>query len=401
MGGFGADAIIGNGVANGLRGGAGDDGLDGAGGNDRLDGGTGADTMEGGVGDDAYVVDNASDLVLELENQGHDTVSTPLSTYGLAAGVETLLLLAGALNGTGNGLANRLVGNGAANRLDGAGGADTMVGGGGGDQYVVDDASDEVVEEPGGGSDIVSTTLSNYGLAAGVETLLLLAGALNGTGNGLANRLVGNGAANRLDGAGGADTMVGGGGGDQYVVDDASDEVVEEPGGGSDTVSAWVSFALSAGSYIEELRAADAASRAGLALTGNDHAQNLSGDAGNNALTGGGANDRLFGLLGKDRLKGDAGSDRLYGGPGSDVLTGGIGKDYFVFDAKLDKRTNVDRIVDFNVRDDFLQLENLCPRFTRKGRKAEGERVLGRLRRPRCQRPGDLQQETGGSLLPC
>jgi serralysin len=277
VGGFGADALIGNGVANWLRGGAGDDGLNGAGGNDRLDGGTGADTMEGGTGDDEYMVDQADDLVLEAGGQGLDTVST---------------------------------------------------------------------------------TLSAYGLAAEVEILQLLSGARDGTGNGLANRLVGNAAANRLDGAGGADTMVGGGGSDLYIVDNAFDEVNEDAGGGSDTVSARVDYQLSAGSEIEELRSGNAAAAASLDLTGNDHAQVLSGDAGSNVLAGRGGNDRLFGLLGADTLNGDQGDDRLSGGLGNDVLIGGSGKDYFVFDTKPNKRTNVDRIEDFDVKDDFLQLEN-------------------------------------------
>jgi len=48
----------------------------------------------------------------------------------------------------------------------------------------------------------------------------------------------------------------------------------------------------------------------------------------------------------------------LAGGAGSDRLNGGAGRDTFVFDTAPDRRTNVDRIVGFSVRDDTIQLEN-------------------------------------------
>ena len=66
----------------------------------------------------------------------------------------------------------------------------------------------------------------------------------------------------------------------------------------------------------------------------------------------------IKGLAGNDVLKGDAGNDVLWGGAGKDVLTGGKGKDVFVFDAKFNKKTNLDKITDFNVKDDTLWLDN-------------------------------------------
>jgi len=58
---------------------------------------------------------------------------------------------------------------------------------------------------------------------------------------------------------------------------------------------------------------------------------------------------------GNDRLSGSTGDDILAGGLGKDVLTGSAGKDAFVLDAKLGK-SNVDRITDFSVKDDTIQL---------------------------------------------
>ena len=40
------------------------------------------------------------------------------------------------------------------------------------------------------------------------------------------------------------------------------------------------------------------------------------------------------------------------------MLTGGKGKDMFVFATALNKATNLDKITDFNVKDDSIQLEN-------------------------------------------
>ncbi|MGK7890360.1 MAG: peptidylprolyl isomerase [Leptolyngbyaceae cyanobacterium] len=62
-------------------------------------------------------------------------------------------------------------------------------------------------------------------------------------------------------------------------------------------------------------------------LMGNDNADILSGDEGDNIIDGGGGNDRLLGLDGNDQLIGGGGSDRLVGGNGNDDLNGGGGKD--------------------------------------------------------------------------
>ncbi|AWM87938.1 calcium-binding protein [Microvirga sp. 17 mud 1-3] len=84
----------------------------------------------------------------------------------------------------------------------------------------------------------------------------------------------------------------------------------------------------------------------------------LRGTARVDRLTGADGNDVIKGLAGNDMLKGLSGNDKLYGGAGKDVLYGGAGQDIFVFDAKFNKKTNLDKIADFTVKDDTLWLEN-------------------------------------------
>ncbi|MDD1457634.1 SBBP repeat-containing protein [Dolichospermum sp. ST_sed7] len=101
-------------------------------GNNILDGRAGADTMSGGTGNDFYYVDNISDSVIELANQGIDKVFTTIN-YTLTANVEDLGLQGTATNGTGNELNNTITGNELNNVLIGFAGDDTLIGGVGAD----------------------------------------------------------------------------------------------------------------------------------------------------------------------------------------------------------------------------------------------------------------------------
>lgn len=308
----------------------------------RLDGGAGEDALAGGGGNDVYVVDDSDDAVTEAAAGGTDRVESSAS-FVLGADIENLDLTGrAAIDGTGNGLANILIGNGAANRLDGGAGADTMRGGKGDDTYIVDDSGDRVVEERSGGLDRVESSIS-YALGTGLEALVLSGdGAIEGTGNSLANRIAGNAAANRIDGGAGADTMAGGLGDDTYVVDDRADRIIELARGGTDTVESSVSYAL--GSGVNDL-----------VLTGT--AANGTGNDAGNAITGNDSANILRGKSGNDFLSGGGGTDRLYGGVGNDRLDGGGGSDGFYFDTRLNAVSNVDRIVGFSVADDTIFLD--------------------------------------------
>lgn len=305
--------LTGNGAANTLDGGLGNDWLDGSG---------GADRMLGGFGDDTYVVNTVADVVVELADQGIDTIRsyTHLNLGTFQPQVENLVLLGTvALNASGNALDNQLTGNVANNTLDGAGGADLMAGLAGNDQYVVDHAGDMIIEAADGGLDIVRSSVT-FNLAthgANVETLFLTGSAgIDGRGDANDNTLVGNGAANRLigedgddwlDGAGGADTLIGGDGDDLFVIDHPGDVVLELADEGTDTVRTTSSFDLSVrGAHVENLELIGAAAIDG---SGNELANRLTGNAAANVLNGGANDDVLDGAGGVDLLIGGAGDD--------------------------------------------------------------------------------------------
>jgi Ca2+-binding RTX toxin-like protein len=295
-------------------------------GNNYLDGGGGADVLIGFGGNDAYIVD-ADDLVVEQVGGGYDTVAAKTS-YVLNAGADVEVLSTtndagtAAINLNGNAFGQSLIGNAGNNYLDGGGGADVLIGLGGNDTYIVD-ADDRVVEQAGGGSDNVAAKTS-YVLNAGAEVEILSTTNDGGTaaislnGNAFGQSLIGNAGANYLDGGGGADTLVGLGGNDTYIVD-ADDRVVEQAGGGNDTVAAKTSYVLNAGAEVEVLSTTNDGGTAAISLNGNEFGQVLVGNAGSNYLDGGGGADTLVGLGGNDTYIVDA-DDRIVeqGGGGSD-----------------------------------------------------------------------------------
>ena len=117
---------------------SGADSWTGTSGNDQYQSNGGGDTMKGGAGDDTYLIDSATDKVVELAGQGIDTVKTWINNYVLPDNVENLVLTGTGWNTlTGNALANRLEGNLNPNTLNGKGGNDLLTGGGGNDTFVI------------------------------------------------------------------------------------------------------------------------------------------------------------------------------------------------------------------------------------------------------------------------
>ncbi|WP_165497793.1 calcium-binding protein [Pseudoduganella albidiflava] len=205
-----------------------DDTLSGTDGDDQMNGLAGADQLAGGKGNDLYTVDNAGDVVIELADEGIDTVNIAIAakmTYVLAEYFEHAAITSTvAINVTGNAADNTLTGNAAANALVGGEGDDTLIGGRGNDTltggagddvYSVDAAGDVVVEAADGGYDIVEATVTKVTLADNVEELRFTGkAAFTGIGNALDN-VIGGGAGNdRFTGGAGNDTFVIGAGND-------------------------------------------------------------------------------------------------------------------------------------------------------------------------------------------
>lgn len=360
----GNDTLLGLDGNDELRGGEGNDSLDGGRGMDTLLGGAGddvlngsiiefspkedsvlgtvndgvlaGDRLEGGQGNDVYVIDSLRDIIVELANEGLDTVRSHVSLdLGTLANVESGELL-GDRNLTikGNAQGNLLVGNRGDNQLDGAGGADTLVGGAGNDTYVVDSLDDVVVELGSadsqglvtGGTDTVVTQLDGYTLGNNVENLKLIGTAVTGQGNALDNVLTGNAQANVLrggdgddvlDGQAGADTLEGGNGNDAYHVDNAADRVVEAADGGHDVVVSSVSFSLEDLIAVEDLTLTQE-NTTGRGNAGNNWLSAVNVDS--NGASFGLNNTALYGLAGDDTLVGGGtSSNKLYGGEGNDT----------------------------------------------------------------------------------
>ena len=208
--------LIGNDENNVLTGNQGRDILLGQGGDDTLIGGTGVDRLVGGEGDDTYYVDSRSDRIVELANQGTDTVYAS-SSYTLYSNLENLVLQGtGDFSAGGNSLDNHLKGNSGNNVLAGGIGADILEGGLGDDIYVLSDDRDTIIDT--GGIDTIRSTM-DVSLVAGIENAQLV-GIENTTATGTTadNVLEGNLGNNTLDGKGGVDILTGGGGGDSFIL---------------------------------------------------------------------------------------------------------------------------------------------------------------------------------------
>ena len=201
------------------------------------------------------------------------------------------------LNIASGGGIDTLMGGSLNDVLDGGLQADTMTGGLGDDVYYVNDPGDVVTENPGGGSDIVNSSI-DYTLPANVEAVVLIEGAgpLNAVGNSADNALIGNSQNNTLQGLGGNDFMVGGAGDDIYIVDSSADEVVENANEGGDIVYASIDYTI--GLNVESVVLIEGA---GLV--------NAAGSSINNALIGNSLNNTLDGRGGDDFMVGGLGND--------------------------------------------------------------------------------------------
>ncbi|MDQ0323664.1 Ca2+-binding RTX toxin-like protein [Pararhizobium capsulatum DSM 1112] len=341
-----------------------------------LNGATGIDRLVGRSGNDTYITDGG-DTIVEVANQGTDTVKASVD-YKLDANVENLSLTgSAAIAGTGNSLANTITGNSAANILNGVTGIDRLVGGNGNDTYITE-SGDTIVEAANQGIDLVQSS-GDHTLSSNVDNLTLIgANAINGTGNSLNNTIIGNSAANVLNGGTGFDRLFGSNGNDTYIID-GGDAITEASNQGTDTVRSSATYVL--GINIEHLTLTGTSTING---TGNSLANIIRGNAGINVLEGG------------------SGADKLAGGLGIDTLFGGSGNDAFVFDTRPTAATNRDIITDFSntsTNNDVFQLDNAI--FTKLGSETEALNAAYFKLSTQAQDANDYivyNNETGGLL---
>lgn len=346
----------------------------------------GSDTLVGGAGDDIYYVNgptaNASsyyspytnDTVVENVGEGFDTIISDtfvgvlqsnveryVDTYDHgtwtstnANGTTTLgrsligndldneILVTG--GGTGTSYVENINGRGSVGtviRIDGGAGADTMAGSHDDTTYVVDNVGDVVVEASTFSIDTVESSVS-FNLVSNVENLVLTGSeAINGVGNGLANRL--DGSSNTA-----ANVLTGGSGDDTYVLG-AGDSYVENAGEGFDTLvlksdAFGATYRLDDFANIESLTldfAIPLGSAGGgptlIGTSGNDVLTNLSVEPVSWDGSSGGRGGLVQADAGNDTLYGGAGRDTLDGGTGVDEMRGGLGNDVYRVDSADDR----------------------------------------------------------------
>ena len=330
-GGGGNQTINGTSGNDSLVGGAGNDTINGFAGEDTIDGGPGADSMVGGAQPDTYFVDNAGDIIVELEDGGFDTVNASVS-YTLPAWVNHLTLTGtAALNGTGNELPNGITGNSGANVLAGRDGNDTLTGDGGADSFLFNVApgtanADSLVDFTSGQDKV--TLDGNFHASAGASGNFAAGDARFWSST--------SGAAHDVD--------------DRVIYNTSTGQLwydADGTGGGAAQLIATLQGAPS-------LAASDIAIINGSGGGGGGPV--INGTSGNDVLVGGDGAEAINGLAGNDTLSGGGGNDTVNGGDGLDRLTGGAGADDFAFTSDV-RSFNSDVITDFVSGIDRLNLE--------------------------------------------
>jgi Ca2+-binding RTX toxin-like protein len=330
--------ISGNQLGNLLRGMAGDDKLWGYEGADTLMGGAGADRLDGGEGtdlasyEDYVAVDGVTGLVIDRKDPSKstgyalgDTYVSIESFFGSAFndtfegsdgadsfyandGNDVVRAGAGADSIWGQVGNDFIDGGDGEDHLEGNAGNDTLEGGLGGDSLDGGEGFDYASyahAAPGTGGVGVTVYLPNgsqppnQGEAAG-DILKSIEGLI---GSEYGDVLAGNNEDNVLDGGKGNDRLAGGAGNDTYVVDSKFDEVIENPGGGYDTIivygdGVFLEFSIAGLYNIEALKAGSGAFK--MDLTGNESGNTLVGNDGENRINGGYGADVMIGGKGND-----------------------------------------------------------------------------------------------------
>lgn len=181
--------------------------------------------------------------------------------------------------------------------IDGGDGNDTITGSSRGDDLNGDAGADTI--KGLAGKDKINGGVGNDTIDGGAGDDTITGGADNDT----------------IDGGTGADAMDGGAGDDTFTVDNVNDTVTDT-GGGTDLVNSSVTFTLNTG--LENLTLTGTANIDG---TGNEGANTLTGNSGNNRLDGHGGADAMTGNAGNDTYVVDNTGDTVTEGAGAGTDT--------------------------------------------------------------------------------
>jgi Ca2+-binding RTX toxin-like protein len=404
--GSGNDTVRGNAAHNSFYGGKGNDQLFGFSGVDWLEGQDGDDLINGGAGNDFLFGGKGFDIASYTDEAAGVVVDLNIVDYQNTGGSGTDLLdgIEGLFGSQHN---DMLYGNAGNNQLAGGLGADHLFGGGGADMLRGEDGDDTLYGglgsdtlNGGNGTDtanytletsnvVVSLATQNVGQNTGAGGFDTLSGIENLAGTAYDDALIGNSGDNRLEGNSGGDILDGGDGDDVLVGGSGNDNLngghgddVLEGGTGvnwalyNTGLSAYVTIDLTIetqntfGAGTDTIRDIEnvKGTSFGDLLTGNNSANELRGEGGNDWIWGGGGNDVLYGGSGIDVIDGGSGADDIIGGSGNDHFQGGTGADDFIFgnswgnDAIWDFQSGSDRIdlsgVDGLTSFDQLEVEN-------------------------------------------
>ena len=361
------DLLVGFDGNDELQGGDGDDTLDGGAGDDILHNEGGVDSFSGGLGNDTFVLGHNETVAGEVFDGGD--------------GIDTLNLVGdNDLSGAQVTAIERLVFEvGARATLSAAQAASAW--------SIVGSTASDAIRVTGGSTDLSAWTFNGW--QDGQDTITVVGSSGNDTikGSSKNDELQGGDGDDTLDGGAGDDILNGGLGSDTAIFAKARGDytfalaangsLIVQGGGFVDAISNVESFQFSDGTYsLSQLLALITpveppppptsyttsssftlpANALNLTATGKAHVK----------LTGNALNNSIIGNAGNNTIGGGHGNDKLSGGLGKDILTGGSGKDIFVFNTKLNAKTNLDKIVDFSVKDDTIWLDNAV--FTKLGK---------------------------------
>jgi Ca2+-binding RTX toxin-like protein len=355
--------------------------------------------MNGSSGDDNYIIEADGAMVVELANEGWDTIFSNIAFFSIAdlinveelrasngIGGQTIIgnsrnnIMSDGDNNSGIPLpADRIEGGAGNDAIYCDNGSDTLVGGTGNDRYFINDTNPVIVELAGEGIDTIHVSMTTFSIENMLVIENLAARTHSGhtlTGN-IHNNTISGGAGNdflyggdgndQLYGKGGSDTLNGGSGDDVYALRGAQNgntiRIVEAVGGGTDTVKSGLQyFSLRYRANVENLVAIKELTVLNHTFVGNKLANVIKGYTAVDVLNGMEGRDELWGHSGKDRLYGGSESDTLIGGRGADRLSGGTGRDFFKYDSYADSRVgagNRDLVTDFAKGDrfDFLAID--------------------------------------------